>query len=81
MVQKSMELIRTKLGFIITLISVVGLLLLAWFKGVDISMSLPTIIGLYLVGRSATSISHVWAVSKDEKADTVETIRELEKRD
>jgi heme O synthase-like polyprenyltransferase len=81
MVQKSMELIKTKLGFILTFISVMGLLLLAWFKDVDIEMSLPTVLAIYLGGRTAAAMSHVWAASKDEKADTVATIKELEKRD
>lgn len=81
MVAKSLEIIQTRLGFVITLVSVVGLIGLAWFKGVDITMALPTVVGLYLTGRTASAVSHVWAASKDPNADTAEIVKELEKRD
>lgn len=62
---------KNKLSFLLTFISVIGVLLLAWFKDVNIDLLLPTILATYILGRTSTNISTVWAVSRDPKADTI----------
>lgn len=62
---------KNKLSFILTFISVIGVLMLAWFKNVNIDLLLPTILATYILGRTSTNISTVWAASKDPKADTI----------
>lgn len=59
--------------------SVLGLLALAWFKGTDISLMLPSILGLYWGGHTAQNISAGWALSKDPNADTAAGIDNMEK--
>jgi hypothetical protein len=69
---------KTKLSFILSLIATLGLLALAWFKEYDITAMLPVIVTGYVVGRSVTKASHIWAISKDPNADTKSAIDKLE---
>jgi heme O synthase-like polyprenyltransferase len=73
--------IKSKLSFILVLISIIGLFALAWFKGVDIMTALPIILGMYVGSRSATSISHVIQASKDPNCDTASAIAKVEEKD
>lgn len=72
---------KTKLSFILTLMSVIGFFILAFTKGVDVNTSIPTILGLFIAGRAVVSASHGWAASKDPNADTKATIDKLEEKD
>jgi hypothetical protein len=76
-----MSLLKTKLSFIVTLVAIVGLLIVFYFKGTNVAMEITTIVGIYVVGRNAASISHGWAASKDPNADTKATIEKLEEKD
>ncbi len=69
---------KNKLSFLLTFISMIGLFALAWFKGTDIETMLPTILGMYILGRAGSKISYVWAASKDPNADTVSAIEKAE---
>ena len=72
---------KNKLSFILTLISVIGLLALAWFKNVDLQMLLPSVLGIYILGRTTTSVSSAWAASKDPHANTLEALQIIDKKD
>lgn len=65
---------KNKLSFVLTFISVIGILLLAWFKNVNIEIMLPSILATYILGRTTNSVSNVWAASKDPNADTLQAI-------
>lgn len=65
---------KNNFSFVLTFISVIGCLLLAWFKNVNIEMMLPTILATYVLGRTSLKASNVWAASKDPKANTLEAI-------
>jgi len=56
--------------FILTLIAIAGTLLLGIVNGTDVSGSIPTILGIYVGGRSVVKSSAHWAASKDPNADT-----------
>ena len=71
-------MLKNNLSFVLSLIATVGLLALAWFKGVDISMTLPAIVTGYVLGRAGTKASHAWSASKDPNADTQKVIEKLE---
>ena len=75
---KAMKPTKQNLSFVLTFISVVGLLNLAFFKGVDISMSLPAVLGIYIGARAGQKSLAIYAASKDETADTHAIIRDLE---
>lgn len=57
-------------AFILTLISVIGSLALAFTKGVDITIMLPTILGLYLGAKAGVAANSHWAASKDNNSNT-----------
>jgi hypothetical protein len=61
-------------GWILTFISVTGLLGLAFFKGVDITMSLPAVLGLYLGAKTSEKASAHLAASRDPSCNTAEVI-------
>jgi hypothetical protein len=69
---------KSNLSFILCLIATLGLLGLAWFKGVEIDTALIAVVTAYVLGRGATKASHVWAASKDPNADTKAAIDNLE---
>jgi hypothetical protein len=76
-----MTTMKNKLSFILTFISVLGIFLLAWFKGIDIQVLLPSVLAIYIVGRTTTSVSTAWAVSRDPAADTMKAVEILDKKD
>ncbi len=71
-------MLKHHLSFILSLIATVGLLALAWFKGTDISIMLPTIVTGYVIGRAGLKASHAWSASRDPAADTKAVIEKLE---
>lgn len=70
---------KKNMQFSLVAFSIVGLFALAWFKGTDISMLLPTVLGMFVLGHTATNVSSAWALSKDANADTAQGINDLEK--
>jgi xanthine/uracil permease len=73
----------TKNGpFILTFISLVGVIVMAIFKNGDLSL-LATLLGLYLGSTASRAVSSHWAASKDALADTAAVISDVEgtKRD
>jgi hypothetical protein len=56
-------------SFILCLIALVGALGLAYGKGVDVSMLVPTILGLYITGRTTEKVSAHMNARMDSDAD------------
>lgn len=75
---EAMKPTKQNLSFVLTFISIIGLLTLAFYKGVDISMSLPAVLGIYVGARAGQKSLAIYAASKDENADTHAVIRDLE---
>jgi hypothetical protein len=65
---------KSNLSFVLTFISVVGCLALAWFKNVNIETMLPSILAIYVIGKTTLKASNVWAASRDPNADTLQAI-------
>jgi hypothetical protein len=72
---------KSKLSFILTFISVIGIFILAWFKNIDIQMLLPSVLGIYIIGRTTTNVSTAWAASKDPQADTIKACEMIDKKE
>jgi hypothetical protein len=72
---------KSKLSFILTFISVIGIFVLAWFKNIDIQMLLPSVLGIYIIGRTTTNVSTAWAASKDPQADTLKACEMIDKKE
>ncbi|MEM4379361.1 MAG: hypothetical protein QXL01_01560 [Thermoplasmatales archaeon] len=77
-VLQNVRLMRAYLGFLLTLISVMGCLVLAWFKGTDIEFMLPTILGIYISAKTVERTTAVWSASRDSKADTRAILRDMD---
>ena len=75
------DVIKTRLSFVLTLISIVGLFALAFIKGVDITSTLPLILGVYVASKSTTNIMHSINASKDPRCNTAAVISKLNKQD
>ena len=73
------SVMKNYLSFLLTLISILGALGLAYFKGVDVSSLLPTLLGIYVVSKATEKSSMVWAASKDANANSGEVIKEMSK--
>jgi hypothetical protein len=71
-------MLKTKLGFFLTLVSVIGLFGLAYFKDVEIGGTLASILGIYIIGKSITNVGHSYNASRDENCDTESVISKLE---
>lgn len=72
---------KSKLSFLLTLISVIGIFVLAWFKNIDIQVLLPSVLAIYIVGRTTTNVSTAWAASKDPQADTLKVCEMVDKKE
>lgn len=72
---------KNKLSFILTLLSIIGVFVLAWYKNIDIQMLLPSILGIYVIGRTTTNVSTAWAASKDPDADTLKAVEMIDKKE
>jgi len=75
---KNLGMMKAYLGFILTLISIVGCLTLCWFKGIDISLTLPTLLGIYISGKTVERTAAVMSVAKDPAADTRQVIADMD---
>jgi len=69
---------KNYLSFFLTLICIVGSLALAWFKGIPLDMLLPSLLGIYVLGRTGQKGMAYFAASKDETADTRAVIQDLD---
>lgn len=69
--------IKNYLSFVLSLISIVGVLLLAWFKGISVEMLLPSLLGVYILGRAGQKSVGMIAASRDPNADTRAVIQDL----
>lgn len=72
---------KNKLSFILTLLSIIGVFVLAWYKNIDIQVLLPSILGIYVIGRTTTNVSTTWAASKDPSADTLKAVEMIDKKE
>jgi len=72
--------IRNYLSFILTLISVLGVLLAHFMLGTEIEILLPAILGLYLGTRTFNKAGEYKAATNDEKADTKAIIESVDDR-
>ena len=72
---------KSKLSFLLTLISVIGIFVLAWFRNIDIQVLLPSVLAIYIVGRTTTNVSTAWAASKDPQADTIKACEMVDKKE
>lgn len=68
-------------SFVVTMLAMMMLFVLAYFKDFDIEYAFSTIVLAYVIGRSAAKASHVWAASRDPNADTKAVIDNVEKGD
>lgn len=69
---------KINFSFILTLLCLIGMFLLAWFKNVDIMATLPVVLGIFIGSKSIEKSAAVYSASKDNTCDTHAVIRELE---
>jgi hypothetical protein len=69
---------RRTYSFFLTLLSLVILFVLAWFKGVDVVTTIPRVLGVYLGTRTADKGVAIMGASRDPNADTAAVINALE---
>lgn len=77
----TLEIIRTRLSFALCLLTLISLFLLGWFKDIDVASAMMEVTAIYVIGRSVTLGSHVWATSKDPEADTKSVVENLKDHD
>jgi uncharacterized membrane protein len=69
---------KESFSFLLTLICIIGLFLMAFFKGTDILNILAAIHATYITARSVEKVSAHRAAAKDSKCDTRRLINDLE---
>ena len=79
--KKTMELVRTRLSFLLCLLTLAALFTLGWFKDFDVADAMMEVTAIYVIGRSFTLGSHGWATSKDPNADTKSVVENLKDHD
>lgn len=74
---------RNILGWLLCAGSLVGVFALAFTceKGVDLTLLVPAILGVYISGESVKRVGTVMAAAKDPNADTEDVIRMLTGRE
>lgn len=77
----TLEVVKTRLSFLLCLIAMIGLFVLGWFKDFDVASSIMEVTAVYVIGRSVTLGSHAWATSKDPTADTKSVVDNLKDHD
>jgi len=77
----TLEIIKTRLSFLICLLALSGLFALGWFKNVDVASAIMEVAAIYVIGRNITLASHGWATSRDPNADTKEVVQQLKDQD
>ena len=75
------DIIKTRLSFILTLISIVGLFALAFVKNIDVTSTIPVVLGVYVASKSTTKIMHSINASKDPRCNTANVISRLDNQD
>jgi hypothetical protein len=65
-------------SFLLCLIGTLGVLGLAYTKDTNIDLLLPTVIGIYVTGRTSQKISAHYNARHDEDADVVDIIKSLD---
>jgi hypothetical protein len=73
-----LEKMKNYFSFFLTLICILGSLALAWFKGISLEVLLPSLLGIYVLGRTGQKGMAYFAASKDETADTRAVIQDLD---
>lgn len=74
---RNINLAKHYFSFFLTLVSIVGLFVLAWFKGVDILATLPIVLGTYIGSRTFEKTVAVKAAANDPQADTRQVIKDV----
>lgn len=65
-------------SFILTFICISGSIALAFKKDVDLSLLLPSLLGIYVTGRTSEKVSAHFNARKDEDADLADIIKTLD---
>jgi ABC-type proline/glycine betaine transport system permease subunit len=74
---RNINLAKHYLSFILTMICVLGLFALAWFKDVDILSTLPIVLGTYVGARTVEKTVAVRSAASDPNADTRAVIKDV----
>lgn len=69
---------RRTYSFVLTLLSLVILFVLGWFKGMDVVGTIPMVLGVYLGARTADKGVAIIGAAKDPNCDTASIIGALE---
>jgi hypothetical protein len=77
----TIELIKTRLSFVLCVLAIIGLFALGWFKDFDVASPIMEVAAIYVIGRNITLASHGWATSRDPNADTKEVVQQLKDQD
>jgi hypothetical protein len=72
--------LKTYLAFILHSSALVGLFVLAFFKGMDTSTAMIGVLVSYMGGRTIAQASAHWAASKDDQADTATIINNVNEK-
>ncbi len=75
--QELLMSLRPYATFFLTSVSIVGALILAFTKDVDITMLLPTLLGIYVSGKATERVSAHYNARSDPNADTAEVIKSV----
>ena len=76
---KPVSFLKDRLGFILCMTGIVGLLLIAYFKGIDASNPIVMIIASFIGGKAYQNTVMVQSAAQDKAADTVKAIEEMDK--
>lgn len=74
---KTLAALRTYLGFVVTMVSLLGLFILGFNGKADVNSTVPIIVGIYLGARMGSQISAHAAAAKDETCDTMAVVKEM----
>lgn len=73
----SLAAVRNYLSFFLTLLCIVGVFGLAYFKGTDVTTVLPLLLGIYVGGRTTQKAVEIASASRDPNCDTIEAIKTI----
>lgn len=74
---KNVNLVKHYFSFILTLVSVIGFFLLAWFKGVDVGSVVPVLVASYIGARSLEKSVQSVAASRDKDCSTRQVLADI----
>lgn len=69
---------RSYLSFVLTLISIIGVLAAHFVRGTDIELLLPSVLGIYVLGRTSERVMTVKSASQDEHSNAVDAIKAMD---